>query len=278
MQKSHAKIFVGISVISLAGGIWYFTKGSKFGGQALSPSDSSQEGEKTLVFGQPSGTSEGDKSSESSISPSKAQVGASGATQGGVAAVGSEQQSAPSPTNENGCVQLTLKHKQLSGHSSLDSCGEHRNAFKVAVASLNKKSVCVRVDGTPVKFDLAQSKDKSFYTITLGNIAGPMSKITARYCLGDRTCPEDCTVPKDEFLDAIGGDEVAAAPKPAQKLAHGGKWEKKPGTKDGETDGEVSDELEAEIEHELHAGRDLKVFDGWIQEREESACVMVSKR
>lgn len=220
-------------------------------------------------------TAAGIGSTQNESAPSSATIASGAAAQ----ATSASQTQTPSNADAlaSGCFNVVFKHKQLSGHDNLDACGNHRNSFKISAASLNKKSVCVRVDGTPVKFDLVQDKSKKDYIVTIANLAGPASKISARYCLGVSQCPssqDDCTVPKDEFLDAIGGEDAAPAgqkisknQKPAKAVKHA-KWD----NGDNQADAEVSDEIEGEIEKELHADQDLKVFDGWLVDSEAKAC------
>lgn len=168
------------------------------------------------------------------------------------------------------CFNLAFHHKTASGHTDSDACSSHRNVLRIKNADLNKKSLCVRVDGVPVKYELTQ--DKKDTLATLGPIAGPASKITVRYCVGKATCKEDCTIPKDEFMEAIGGDDADS-----HKEARRGpavKWD----SHDNEKDGEVSEELEGEIERELASEKHLTVFDGWIQDSETAACSKLAQQ
>ena len=42
----------------------------------------------------------------------------------------------------------------------------------------------------------------------IGTVVGTETVVSARYCTGKARCAEDCRVPKDEFVEAIGGNEM----------------------------------------------------------------------
>ena len=180
---------------------------------------------------------------------------------------------------EQSCYSLTLNHKSMPGHSDMDSCSMHRNLIRIKHAQVNLKTLCVRVDGTPVAFQVKE-QTKENIALTIGPIAGPTSKITARYCVGKEACPEECKIPKDEFMAAIGGDDegTGAVKAPTGKMA---KWD----ANDQESDSDVSGELEADIQKELAEKTELALFEGWNPMTETTACpvktgekTLISKR
>lgn len=199
------------------------------------------------------------------ISPSDLAKGEIARQQG---AEGSAQGSAQAPAQplEPTCFTETFYHKSMSGHSDEESCSHHKNLLVLSHKGVNPAHVCVRVNGTPVKF---QRKGEE---VLIGSIAGPKAKITVRYCTGKLTCAEvakeDCTVPKDEFMDALGGggaDETV-------------QWEAaNANPEDAKLNAEVKKEL-ADIdgvesgEKDGRAPAHAAVFKEWIREEDAPAC------
>jgi hypothetical protein len=77
--------------------------------------------------------------------------------------------------------------------------GNVNRRIKLDTDSLNKKSVCVRVDGAPVKHKVSKGGD-----ILIGAI-GESKDLTVRYCVDGWNCSESCKVADDDFMAAIGG-------------------------------------------------------------------------
>ncbi|MCM2322936.1 MAG: hypothetical protein NDJ90_06705 [Oligoflexia bacterium] len=158
-----------------------------------------------------------------------------------------------------GCVTLVFHHKKQTGHTDEEACSQHKNLIKLPHA--NPTSLCVRVNKTPVRFQQIAGKPNE---ILVAAIAGPRSEITARYCFGKATCQEDCTIPKDEFMDAIGGSD-------SDKLAGAGQWD------NGAKEADVNAHLDAEMKRELdnldrHVRGDNGVFNGWLSGAPAAAC------
>ncbi|MCC7442315.1 MAG: hypothetical protein IT285_11815 [Bdellovibrionales bacterium] len=159
----------------------------------------------------------------------------------------------PEPKDE--CFTLTFKHQDLAAHRDGEACLHHPNLMEIPAERLNRKSVCVRVNGTPVKHAVDR---KHAGRVLIGAVAGPQSEISVRYCTGKLTCKEDCSVPKDEFLSAIGG------------AADGGS---------GFAEGQGAQD-DAALEKELRAlndasggGSDKQAFSGWLKQGKPSgAC------
>lgn len=110
---------------------------------------------------------------------------------------------------EEGCFEATYQHRKLASHADGEACTQHANAIKLEVRNpdrLNSKSVCVRVNGRPVRHQLRKDTKTQLVEVIFDSVAGVNSKVTARYCMGSAGCNEDCTVKKDEFLEAIGAD------------------------------------------------------------------------
>lgn len=77
--------------------------------------------------------------------------------------------------------------------------------------NFNPKTFCVRVNGTPVKHHVQLKKgSKKIDAIRISDIAVATAKITVSYCLGKDSCNDDCKIPKDEFMDALGAADDGA--------------------------------------------------------------------
>lgn len=184
----------------------------------------------------------------------------------GTQAVGSV--TAPVVAEGPTCFTETFTHKPMSGHSDEESCSHHKNLLKLAHSNVNSAHVCVRVNGAPVKFERKGDE------ILIGSIAGPKAKITVRYCTGKLTCAaiakEDCSVPRDEFMDAMGGggtddtvqwESAGANPKSLEDARLNNEVKKELADIDG-VDSSEKDRAPAQI----------SVFKEWIREENVPAC------
>ncbi len=164
---------------------------------------------------------------------------------------------------EPACYTVTYTHKAAAGHKNMDECSQHRNLIKLGDSKVSLKSVCVRVDGTPVKFDWVKS------SILLGPVAGPNTKISVRYCQpkAKDTCADDCKLPKDDFMAALGGDDEKIAKHQAKngKMA---KWD----PSDAQEDSDVAAQVDSEMQKELADGIDLATFEGWKDSAPAQVC------
>lgn len=168
------------------------------------------------------------------------------------------------------CFVESFKHKPTPGHESEEACSHHKNLLKLSHSDINMKSVCVRVNDVPVKFDRGGHGNE----FVIGSIAGPQSVITVKYCTGKTACAEtkkdDCVVPKDEFLDAIGGgdpDDGAVA-----------KWDNTDTAGDAKLNSDVKREL-ADIDDTAtdNHGANASIFKDWIAEKPAPACAADKK-
>jgi hypothetical protein len=113
----------------------------------------------------------------------------------------------PEPAKDS-CYTVTYHHKHPGMRPGDETCTHHKNLISIHPAEglkLNPKTVCIRVNGTPVKFTQVKGKTNEFL---IGVVSGVETAVTARYCTGKFHCNEDCTVPKDEFVEAIGGSDL----------------------------------------------------------------------
>ena len=188
---------------------------------------------------------------------------------GGSPAVGSttavKDSAAPAEAKPvNDCKTLTFHHKNIPSHANGEACTHHKNILTIKDSEINSKSVCVRVDGKPVHYTWAKKKTEQ---LLLGPVAGPEAKITVTYCRHHGKCNEDCTVPKDSFMSALGAEEDLDADS-GKAAAH---WDAGEGK-----DSDVSDKIDADVKKELarldENGNPNETFDGWINESETPAC------
>ena len=94
-----------------------------------------------------------------------------------------------------------------------------------------------------------------------------------RYCTGlaQHCAVEDCAVPKDEFMEAIGGAEDS------NKNAKLGQWDP---TAPAEKEADVMAKLDSTVKHELESNVDDlngrapagEMFKDWIGQTETAVC------
>lgn len=159
------------------------------------------------------------------------------------------------------CYTLSYKHQDLPGHQSGEACTQHKNLLALPGQKLSAKSLCVRVNGTPVKFAFDSKKNH----VLLSSIAGPRSEITVRYCTGGATCAEDCTVPRDEFMEALGAvDTSGSQPTVAWDIRNS---QKGPTKEEAALDKEL-----VELKRELASveRNSEEIFKGWVAGKEKA--------
>lgn len=179
-------------------------------------------------------------------------------------------------TPVSGCYVMSFKHKVLPSHSSDDECSHHRNLIKLGRADANPASVCIRVNGTPVRHERVTGSADEF---VIGPVAGPHDVITARFCVGQAKCHESCPYPKqeqvkkDEFLDAIGANDDDT------DTGSAAQWQAGDAQKVQEVNQAVNGEIKKELDDQENAERrtaanqsHLEVFKDWINDGETTAC------
>ena len=171
------------------------------------------------------------------------------------------EQTPPPPAE--GCLTLSYHHKKTAGHSSEESCLNHKNLIKLKHTNAN--SVCVRLNKTPVAFEKVPGKADE---ILVAPGAGPHAEITVRYCFGKKTCPEDCTVPKDEFMGSIGAS--AQNEKTAQ-------WDPSEKADPSKPKLNVHAKIDSDLKKDLETldepdSASLSTFKDWVADAENPAC------
>ncbi|MGK5084951.1 hypothetical protein WDW37_16810 [Bdellovibrionota bacterium FG-1] len=239
--------------------------------QNTTPSSSSVAPIPHLKEAQPQALTQNPAQPQGPSAPTQTQPSAQGPTPLTVAAL-------PTPVvPQDNCFTVSFHHKEMTSHPDEESCSHHKNWLKFKRPDINPKSVCVRVNGTPVHY--LAVKDHADEVI-IGSIAGPKSKVTVRFCTGklmgcDKLADiqKDCVVPKDEFMEAIGANTGEKAD------ARLGQWDpKNPSDREGDVmarlDGQVKKELEnLEANNELTGRAPAnELFKDWLNEAETTAC------
>ncbi|MGZ3688699.1 MAG: hypothetical protein ACXWP5_12445 [Bdellovibrionota bacterium] len=171
--------------------------------------------------------------------------------------------SAPAPkiAKRPTCFTLDYHHLPTAGHIDEESCSQHRNLLKLKHS--RPLAVCVRVNGRPVRFQRVKGRSDE---LMLEPVAGPQSKISIRYCTEKSGCPaQDCKVPKDEFMSALGG-EANDGP------ADGGVWDPSEAKETARMNGELRREL---AELDSASGTDTgasHLFKGWTLDQVSEGC------
>ena len=181
---------------------------------------------------------------------------------GSVAAPGAAPVAPAAPvaeTPKDSCVSLTFK-----AASGKDAVQFSKNQLKIDDERMNPKTLCVKVDGVPVNFNMSANRE-----ISLGAINKASSIVTVRYCFGKATCKESCVVPRDEFMEALAGadgDAEEAAPQV------------------GWTGGKDENAVEKSVERELASFKDLNeerktgVYSQWTPSETAPSCGMSAEQ
>jgi hypothetical protein len=178
----------------------------------------------------------------------------------------------PAPVYDQ-CITVTYAHKPSGSHPDEESCSHHKNMLKIPELEGKKiadGSLCVRVNGVPVHYLTVKKRPDE---LIFGAVAGPKSKVTVRYCTGlAKGCAiEKCEIPKDEFMDAIGGGDGNKGQNP--KL---GQWDP---TGPAQKEADVMAKLDATVKRELETNNELNgrapagaLYKDWIGSTETAAC------
>lgn len=173
---------------------------------------------------------------------------------------------APAPAapivTADACTTQVFTHQEAEGHEDGEACLYHKNlinltGFAESGVEINSKSICVRANNKPVKFKyLANKKGPQ---IMLGAVAGPTTKISVTFCTGKMTCASDCTIPKDDFMEAIGAAETDEDLFTDRGSKVGWKKGKNPQKEEEAVQRELA-ELKKTVKDELRKG---SLFEGW---------------
>jgi hypothetical protein len=106
---------------------------------------------------------------------------------------------------KDNCFAFEYRHKKEARDQDIENFLDYTNAFPIADANYNPKSVCVKVNQKAVNFQVA--KYKSNTEVRVGAMVGPESVIRVSYCVGKISpCHETCVQPKKRFMDDMMSD------------------------------------------------------------------------
>lgn len=157
---------------------------------------------------------------------------------------------------KTGCTLITYQAQATAKK------GPHRftqNKFKVPQEA-SGQALCVRVDGTPVKYSFTSAKKDE---VLIGTVQKQNSTLTMLYCQAQFACAENCTVPKDAFMDALAGEDGLNAEQEGNA-----RWDAKGGSKE---EAAADREIEA-LDDALNDGRKPGVFNSWNVQAQTPAC------
>lgn len=226
-------------------------------------------------------TAQGEKSTGSTTGATPAAIGAvskdGSKTETGAAAVTSGSVGQTTPP----CFTLTFKRPAST--ELLGEADSVKNLLQLGHSDINPASVCIRVNGSPVKHTLVSGTQDQFL---IEPISTAKSEIVASFCTGSAKCSEPCNAvapksvakPKDEFLEAISGEsEDGINEKQAQ-------WDEKDGLKNAEVNKALQGGIRDAISENTNtdstklAGKTHKAVGSkeamttWTVEKETPAC------
>ena len=115
-----------------------------------------------------------------------------------------EEPKAPTPDS---CFSFEYQHPVAMKTRDLEDFLDYSNVFPLEAVAPNPKSICVKVDGRPVEFQLSSHGGKK--EIVIGPVVGPESVIRISYCTTHARCTEACAKPKKRFMDDLLDDAHA---------------------------------------------------------------------
>lgn len=165
---------------------------------------------------------------------------------------------------EEGCFTFNYQAKD---HKNPKTFGKHQHLITLKHGEVNPKSVCVRVNNQPVAFEFLKKEEPQ---VILKPILKSQVKITVQYCLRDTSCLDKCVVPKDEFMESIGGIAKGFEQADKQKV----KWD--PSQQDNEPD--LKKELTGLLEEAPGKdSRKLPVYSEWNRDEGAPSCLNAKK-
>lgn len=147
------------------------------------------------------------------------------------------------PKEKKQCHQVVFQSSTKRVHA--------RELLNLPDGKINERSICVRVNGVPVKHQIRKAQA---HEILIDGLPAQAQQVVVQYCDAQTLCPMPCQVKKDEFLSALSGGDENLEGDPLE-LAQG--WEGSAG--DAELDAEEK-KFKAEVKDfrkEIGAARAL---------------------
>jgi hypothetical protein len=107
----------------------------------------------------------------------------------------------PAPSN---CFAAEYKHTKKNKNQDIEEFLDFSNAYPIAQKDYNASTVCVKVNGQPVKHKIVTSKGQ--IEALIGSVVGPESVIRVSYCTGKANCSEPCSTKSKRFMDDMMSD------------------------------------------------------------------------
>ncbi len=284
MKSPQSKIWIStVSIAALLAGGYFLLKKSPLQNSAGADAATTSAGESA---------STADGTAVTTPDATTHQDRAAGANQGAAASGTTTATTAKTPaatevtgavaekavTPETQCFVASFTHKKLPTHDDPETCQRHKNIIKLDHSLGEMKNICVRIDGEAVEYQKIKNEPKQI--MILGG-AGPESKISVRYCIGNRPCPQDCKIQKrkDNFMEAVGGHAQARAKDGDESPAKVMEWDpEKTNQQDKKLIQAVAKEIEG-FQEDLKNDADERneIFTSWIgNDAEISACSAAS--
>ena len=116
----------------------------------------------------------------------------------------STQNTLPAVKKENNCFRFSYQHEEKNQNRDIEDFLNDTNAFPIANANVNQKSICVKVNDKPVNHKFVKKDGKA--EVIIGSVVGPESTIQVSYCVGSAPCKESCIVKLKNKVDELLND------------------------------------------------------------------------
>ena len=181
----------------------------------------------------------------------------------------SKKEEPPKPTSPT-CLEATFTRNAQPGENLSNQRNLLRLATLPADGVIQPNSLCVRINGVPSKYRPLFLKGKTgtpkqLRGLVLDPITHPQAKILVQFCIGKNRCPQKCMIPRDEFMDAIGGGRD-------DETKNSARWSEE-SEKDGTNDTDVIAAIDGQLQRELEAGNDYELNDHWVRGNEKPTCM-----
>ncbi len=95
----------------------------------------------------------------------------------------------------------SVQYRPKSG--TIDRSGStafHRIYFKLPHDHFNRSSLCAKVNGIPVPFQISKTRKD---ILSIESTRDPLSDVIVHYCFGGARCPGSCKLQQDRFMGTL---------------------------------------------------------------------------